>query len=121
MMSTTRDAGSKKLCLGSQVDGHPVIAPKRALSQEKQPPLSSKPKRTQIRPAHLACQIKKPRYENNKSQIHKATKRESGNVSVIQAPRVRLLDQPLHKVAIASVHLTDKVNSEAPYCTTGRV
>lgn len=37
-------------------------------------------------------------------QIHKATKRESGIVPVIQATRAQLLDQPLHLVAIASLH-----------------
>jgi hypothetical protein len=58
-MSTTGDAGFRKLSLGSQVNGPPVIAPKRALSQAIQPPLSRKPKRTQIIAACLTCQIKK--------------------------------------------------------------
>jgi hypothetical protein len=31
------------------------------------------------------------------------------------------VDQPLRKVAIASLHQTDKDNSEAPNCTTGRL
>jgi hypothetical protein len=50
MMSTIGDTGSRKLSLGSQVNRHPVIAPKRALPQAKQPPLSSKPKRRSISP-----------------------------------------------------------------------
>jgi hypothetical protein len=49
---------------------------------------------------------------------HKSTKSPSGesrNVPVIQIPRVRLLDQPLHEMAIVSLHQTDKGNSEAPH------
>jgi hypothetical protein len=59
-----------------------------------------------------------------KRQSHRSTKPrcgKSGTVSVIQAPRAQLLDQPLRKVALASLQHTDRDTSEVPYCTTGRV
>jgi len=58
-----------------------------------------------------------------KLQIHKATswaRRHRCLLPVIQAPGVRLLDQPLSEVATTSLHQTGKDKSEMLYRTTGR-
>jgi hypothetical protein len=52
-------------------------------------------------------------------QSHEAGK--SGIVMVILAPGARLLDRPLRKVKIASLHQADRNNSEMPCCTTGKL
>ena len=57
----------------------------------------------------------------SEQQSHRSTKPrsgKSGNALMIQAPRVRLLDQSLRKVAMMSLHCTDKENGEVSCRTT---
>jgi hypothetical protein len=59
----------------------------------------------------------------SKRQSYKSTKPRSGKrgtLPVIQAPRVRLLDQPLRKTVVACLHQTDKDKSETLNYTIGR-